>query len=62
MRQPEGVQLEEGQPLKLVVRAEGTEPLQYQWHRGGKPLQVHVGRQAQSGWRLISFLISRSDA
>ncbi len=44
MRQPEGVQLEEGQPLKLVVGAEGTEPLRYQWHRGGQPLQVPVRR------------------
>ena len=50
MRQPEGARLEEGQPLNLVVRAEGTEPMQYQWHRGGQPLQVPVGCKARPGW------------
>lgn len=27
--------------MVLEVRAEGTPPLQFQWHRGGRPLQVN---------------------
>jgi hypothetical protein len=38
VQQPQGAELQEGQPLKLSLSAEGSQPLFYQWQCSGRSL------------------------
>ena len=38
MQQPQGAELQEGQPFELSLSAEGSQPLFYQWQCSGRSL------------------------
>ena len=38
LQQPQGAELQEGQPFELSLSAEGSQPLSYQWQCSGRSL------------------------
>ena len=38
VQQPQGAELQEGQPFELSLSAEGSQPLTYQWQCSGRSL------------------------
>ena len=40
--QPQSAQIREGQPYELSVLASGSEPISYQWHKNGEPVEGAV--------------------